>query len=385
MRIFTDIASHDTTGVAGGRIARTDSSPDLGEETPVNGKWVFTVPEGAALEVDGDSKWFPQEDVDSISSETAAELLIRYPMYDHITYNFYLEDSDLDGFDLTGPAPAPLNTTPDLMFYTTLQAGAGGPARCQIGRGGGVAQAGMTPNSLALLPRSEKRAVPVFGWASTATVDLWNFNPFYVDVINNPLAGHEITIAGFKLTGVAGVPGVDEFQISPSNPVTATNIANAINDPANSFHTLVAAVVDPAVSTRVQLRPIPATNTTVTLDTSNQTRIAAVESHPGTDEVMMWWKVVRMKTTEDQTATEASADPNAPAVKSHVEISPEDPDLLVWASVDDGASWYLIPYLEPVDLVNAGTQLRVCFINLGTDKLYLQGFCVLFPDLPAPL
>ena len=45
MRIFTDIATHDTAGVApGGRIIRTDSSPEEGDVTPVNGKFIFTVP-----------------------------------------------------------------------------------------------------------------------------------------------------------------------------------------------------------------------------------------------------------------------------------------------------------------------------------------------------
>ena len=112
-----------------------------------------------------------------------------------------------------------------------------------------------------------------------------------------------------------------------------------------------------------------------------------MESHPGTDEVMMWWEVVKMSTTEDQgfAGTGSAAGTNTPAIKNLEEIDEETSDLLVYASVDDGATWFKTPYLEPVDLVNAGTQLRLCFINIGSDRLYLHGFCVLFPDLLAPL
>jgi hypothetical protein len=93
-----------------------------------------------------------------------------------------------------------------------------------------------------------------------------------------------------------------------------------------------------------------------------------------------------MSTSEDQ-GPDASghSGPNTPAYKSLLQIAEEDPELLVYASVNDGVSWYRVPYLEPIDLINAGTQLRVAFINLGSTKLYLSGFCVLFPDLLAPL
>jgi hypothetical protein len=389
MRIFTDIASHDTTGVApGGRIVRTDSTPVQGVSTPINGQWVFPVPEGAALTVDSDSFWFPQADLGSIPSKTAAEFLIRYPMYEHIIYNFYIENSDVDAFDLTNPTPQPTtgNTTP--VLPTAL--GANTVPRCQLGGPTGAPSAGMVPNSLAMLPRTEGRASNLYGSMVTAMIDLWYFNPCYIEVIDpvTLVDGDVVSLDGIPMTARAVVTLPDEFLLVPGNATTtALNLANAINDGANSFSTLVLATVDPTVPTRIQLRPVPPTNTQVTVAAAGGVvGYTIVESHPGTDEVMMWWEINRMTTSEDQGSTQASTPTlNTPAVKNLVEISAEDTSLLVYVSVDDGVSWYLTPYLEPVDLISAGTELRVAFINTGTSKLYVGGFCVLFPDLLAPL
>jgi len=391
VRIFTDLSSHDSTtpmGHTGGRIVRTDSTPAVGESTVINGKFVFPVPEGAALTVDTDSFYFPQEDVGSIPSRTAAEFLIRYPMYEHIAYNFYLDNEDVLSFETSIPPnnlPSTANTTPVMPSPAT----SGGLApRCQIGETSG---GGMCPQSLGMLPLTEASGSPIYGSVVTAMIDLWYFNPCYIEV-NDPVGlvdGDIINIDGIPLMGVSpGPAGVDEFDIdAASAPNTASNIANAINDAANSFSTLVLATIDPTVNTRIQLRPVPPTNTAVTVVAAGGvTGVTIVESHPGTDEVMMWWEVTRMSTSEDQGPDESGySGPNTPAYKSLLQIAEEDPALLVYASVDDGVSWYRIPYLEPIDLINAGTQLRVAFINLGPTKLYLSGFCVLFPDLLAPL
>jgi|APSaa5957512535_1039671.scaffolds.fasta_scaffold05020_3 hypothetical protein len=390
MRIFADIATHDSTGVApGGRIIRTDSTPVAGTDTPTNGQFVFTVPEGAALEVDSTSFWFPQDDLNSIPSQTAAEFLVRYPMYDHILYNFYLDNVDVTSLDLAAFAtlPASGNTTPAL-----LAPGISAPAsaRCQLGRGSGAGDVGMVPNSLALSPASAARASNVYGCILTTTIDLWDYNPCYIDVTGGFVPPtSKIFLAGFPLESVNGArtPGNDDFNGNAGSAIAiATDIAAAINDAANSFSVFVVAVVDPANPTRIELRPIPATFTGLTL-TQAANGISVVESHPGTDEVMMWWKVSESSTTEDQGFSNqgATAGLNDPAVKSLVEIEQEPAALRVYASVDDGVSWFQVPYLEPIDLVSAGTELRLCFVNLGSTRTYLHGFCVLFPDLPAPL
>lgn len=385
MRIFTDIASHDTSGVApGGRITRTDSTPEAGGTTAVNGKWVFTVPEGAALEVDENSYWFPVN-ANSIPAQTAAEFLIRYPMYDHILYNFYLDNVDVTGLDTASFStfPAAGNTTP--AYTDTLVPPLA--ARCQLGRGTGAGDVGMVPNSLAILPKSEARASNVYGCVITAAIDLWQYNPCYIDVAGAVVAGSTITIGGVILTAVNGAPVADQFDISSGVAATiATNIANAINLGTNSFSTFVTATVDPTIPTRVQLRPVPSTNTTVTL-TAAGGNLSVVQSHPGTDEVMLWWKASTEAVSEDQgfAAQGPGTGINTPAIKSQTEMPDEISALLVYASVDNGVNWHLVNYLTPVDLDNAGTQLRLCFVNVGSTKLYLHGFTVLFPDLLAPL
>jgi hypothetical protein len=390
MRIFTDIASHDTTGIApGGRIVRTDSTPVQGESTPINGQWVFPVPEGAALKVDESSFWFPQSDLGSIPALTAAEFLIRYPMYEHVIYNFYLENGDVDAFDLTSPTPQPqvVNTTPPFPFPAL---GANPVPRCQLGGGTGAPAAGMVPNSLAILPRTEGRPNDLYGSLVTAMIDLWYFNPCYIEVIDpvTLVHGDRINLDGIPMTATTGAVGVDQFGLVLGDATTtASNLANAINDVANSFSTLVLATVDPTVPTRIQLRPVPPTNTQVTVVAAGGVvGYTIVEAHPGTDEVMMWWKINRMSVTEDQGSTQATTPTtNNPSIKSLVEINEEDSFFLAYASVDDGASWYRIPYLEPIDLINAGTELRVAFLNVGDTKIYVEGFCVLFPDLLPPL
>lgn len=70
------------------------------------------------------------------------------------------------------------------------------------------------------------------------------------------VAGDKFTINGTDLTAVAGVPAVDEFQIvSGDDAATAINVANAINDPANSFTAIATGV---AIYNTVTLYAVPA-------------------------------------------------------------------------------------------------------------------------------
>lgn len=389
MRIFAEISSHDSSGTSpGGRIVRVDSIPEEGDSTAVNGQFVFDIPEGVAVSVDSDSFFSPQTDPESIPARTASELLVRYPMYDHVLYNFYLDTDDLSNIDIsTGLSyPSTGNTTPTLP--TTYVAPS--VPRCQVGRASGPGAVGMVPNSLALLPVSEARTTPVYGCVMTALLDLWAYNPCYIDVdsVSVPV-GNTVDIGGVSLTSVAGArtSGSNDFDGSLATPtLVAADMVAAINDPANGFATFVEATVDPTTTSRVQLRPVPSSNTNVTVTTASAS-LTAVESHPGTDTLMVWWNVSLGDTSEDQGYAELGpgAGLNSPAIKSIVETNPETTDLLVYVSVDDGVTWFQANYLEPVDVLDAGTDLRICFINVGSDKLYLHGFCVLFPDLPAPL
>lgn len=75
------------------------------------------------------------------------------------------------------------------------------------------------------------------------------------------VVGDQILINGLTLTSVAAAPAVDEFILDPaSETITATNIANAINDVANSFDTIVEAVASVDTVTVRALTPGAAGN-----------------------------------------------------------------------------------------------------------------------------
>ncbi len=390
MRILTDIASHDSSGTApGGRIVRTDSTPRQGDLTSVNGQFVFSVPEGVPLEVDSNSFWFPQSDPNSIPSSVASGFLVRYPSYDHVLFNFYLENSDVDSLDMSSglSLPSVSNTSPVLPTSDVAPS----IPRCQIGRSVGPGSVGMVPDGLSILPRSSKRTNPVYGCVVTKVIDLWYYNPCYVEVDASPiLPGDTVVLGGISLTSVAGprTPGSDDFDGSLGTPaLIAANMVAAINDPTNSFSAFVVAQLDPTVVGRVQLRPVPASHTGLTVSSASPS-LTVVESHPGTDEVMLWWNVSVSLVSEDQGFAEQgpNAGENNPAVKSRFEIDQELSALLVYASLNDGVSWVRSNYLEPTLMGGVGTELRLCFVNRsGSTKLNLHGFCVLFPDLPSPV
>jgi len=105
-------------------------------------------------------------------------------------------------------------------------------------------------------------------------------------------------------------------------------------------------------------------------------------SNPGTDEVMLWWDIAHFSTTEDiMSGFGATSNQNSPAVRSLQRLDPETSGIYVYASVDNGVSWYRCDYLEPIDLTTAGTDLRLAFMNTTDTKVYLIGFACLFPDL----
>ena len=278
MRLYVDLGGHDAAGTSSGRVIKYDETPERGSETAFNGQYVIEIPEGASVQVGESPIIFPQSP-SSITGEAAQQLLVRYPMYDHVLYNFFLENTDMGTVDLTAgtPTPTSANTTP------SLGAAVSNPptSRCKMGRTSGAGPVGMAPNRLVILSRSFSKTTDVYGCVISKTIDITSYNP-----------------------------------------VT-----------------------------------------------------------PGTDEVLVWWRVAKLETSHDQN-TDYSAGANTPALTKLVEINQEPLDFTVWVSNDDGATWYNTPLLEPVDLINPGTDLRIAFVNMGDDPLYLLGYCILFPDLP---
>lgn len=271
--------------LASDQIVSTGFEPEVGGTTVVNGKYLFVTPPGVALTVDSSSYLIPQ-DSGSLPFLAAAELLVRFPMYDHVLYNYLLEDADVADIDVSSGAPQPAsgNVTPASPGWDVagLVGGPNGP-RCQVGRGSGP-PLGLAPGSVAILSRNDNRTLgATYGSLVTDTEDLTPFNP----------------------------------------------------------------------------------------------------GNPGTDDVMMWWEVARVSTSEDVVSGfGTTAGLNTPSLRNLEKIDQEPADFYCYVSVDDGLTWYEADYLQPLDLASSGTDLRIAFINAGTEKLYLLGFAMLFQDLP---
>lgn len=262
--------------IASNAVVTTQSDPEVGESTTVNGQFLMVIPPGAAVTVDASST--PA----TVSLAAATELLVRFPMYDHVLYNWFLDSTDVADLDLSGSAPQPTSGT--VAAGTPPSMDPGSVPRCQVGRGSGPAPTGVAPNSVALLaPNLVDTPGATFGCIVTNAVDL-----------------------------------------TPYNPVT-----------------------------------------------------------PGTDNVMMWWEIATVTTTEDIAhGYGTTAGQNTPSLRRLEKVDQEPPGFMVYVSVDDGASWYEAPYLQPTDLVTSGTDLRIAFVNETSEKVYLTGFAVLFQDLP---
>ena len=276
MRIHSDLGTHDSSGITGGRIIKTEQTPVLGEETVLNGQYVLQLPEGSNVDIHSNSYVLPQ-DSGSIPFQAASDFLLRYPMYDHILYNFFLESNDVDIIDLSSVVPAPtvLSITPPNPGLLDSY----GTSRCKTGRGTGVLPLGVVPNKVCVLPKSGT----YYGSVITKNIDLTAYNP----------------------------------------------------------------------------------------------------TNPGMEEVMMWWKVAKFQTTEDiSRGYGATLGENKSSQCKLIEVDQEDSLFSVYVSNDNGVSWYEVNRLEPIDLVNTGTDLRIAFLNSSDEEVYLLGFCLLFPDLP---
>lgn len=103
----------------------------------------------------------------------------------------------------------------------------------------------------------------------------------------------------------------------------------------------------------------------------------------GSDEVMVWWKIGQLDTSTDVVAGyNSTLGLNTPALRELTEIDQEPVGLLVYASVDDGVTWYEVTRMDPTNLVVAGTDLRLAFVNEGSTEIPLLGFIVLIADAP---
>lgn len=100
----------------------------------------------------------------------------------------------------------------------------------------------------------------------------------------------------------------------------------------------------------------------------------------GADEVLVWWQIYLFSNGEDVASDYGATNgQNTPGYKNIIEADQEPASLEVYASNDDGATWYgPIGRLEPSDLVVFDTDVRLCFLNTGASHIYLAAYAVLF-------
>ena len=139
MRVVVDRASNQILG--------TEATPEVGGSSVVNGKYVFPIPEGAAVTVDDTTTLV------SLTTQAAAELLARYPMFSNILYNPLIDVPDVADLDLTATGPG------------------GNISRAMIGRAVGAPPSiGISQNSTVILPQNNGALVPRPGCLVTSTI-----------------------------------------------------------------------------------------------------------------------------------------------------------------------------------------------------------------------
>jgi hypothetical protein len=99
----------------------------------------------------------------------------------------------------------------------------------------------------------------------------------------------------------------------------------------------------------------------------------------GADEFLLWWKVYEMTTGPDIASDFGMfAGTNTPGSRLLEEIDQEPVGLSAYISHDDGVTWTATGLLVPTDMVVFDTSVRILFVNLTTNKIYLAAYAVMF-------
>ena len=104
----------------------------------------------------------------------------------------------------------------------------------------------------------------------------------------------------------------------------------------------------------------------------------ATDGH-GSDEFMVWWQIYEFDTSHDvSTDWGTFAGTNKPAIKSISETFQEPSGLEVGLSINDGASYWRVGRLEPINFCSPGSKLRLSFLNRNPGKVYLAAWAIMF-------
>lgn len=155
MRVVVDLSTND--------ILQVERTPDIGESTTINGKYVVETPAGQ-LPIDSSSYVLPVDGGD-IFSLGYQQLLDLYPMFNNIVFNPLVRATDVASFDLSATVDNASNQVLSAPYTGNLV------TRAQVGRGS-APFAGTASLSTAILGANPQTTPPKPGVLVTDTIDI---------------------------------------------------------------------------------------------------------------------------------------------------------------------------------------------------------------------
>ena len=99
----------------------------------------------------------------------------------------------------------------------------------------------------------------------------------------------------------------------------------------------------------------------------------------GADEFMVWWQIYEFDVTHDvSTEWGSQANMNLPSIRNITETFQEPEGFEVGLSINDGASFWRVGRLEPINFCSPGSKLRLSFLNRNPSKVYLAAWAIMF-------
>lgn len=106
--------------------------------------------------------------------------------------------------------------------------------------------------------------------------------------------------------------------------------------------------------------------------------LTTLTSGAGTSRAIVWWKIYKMSTSHDISATYgAFVGQNTPAIRSIEEVDQNLSGFAVGISFDDGLHWQLVSHLACATNCVASNSLRLAFFNTTSEKVYLSSYALL--------
>lgn len=153
------IASHSTD-----EIVQVETSPNVGDTTGINGRYVIDVPQGQ-IPVNS-SSYIQPVDGNDVSSLAFEELRARHPLFQNVVFNPLLTADDISDLDLSAILDNTANNVLPGPYTGTFN------VRAQVGRGSALPTPGMAPNSAAILTPNPATTPPRPGLLITDTIDI---------------------------------------------------------------------------------------------------------------------------------------------------------------------------------------------------------------------